>query len=226
MLEPGAVLDMSPLGVRAEIRQSAPEVFEVDVIGRARGLITQPHVHLHQAERHEVIEGSMRLVIEGREHLLGPGDAMEVPAGAEHTQIPGKGGGEGRVRITLRPARRIEAFFVRLTDLCETGQMNRFGFPRPVAAARLVQDFADEGHGTRPPLSVQKPLAAAILKLAARSDGEYVFVDEWDVAAAREDVFAALADARSYPDWWRPVYLDVASDGAPHVGSVSHQHFK
>ena len=38
---------------------------------------------------------------------------------------------------------------------------------------------------------------------------EYVFVDEWDVAAPREAVFEAIADARSYPTWWKPVYLDV-----------------
>ena len=54
----------------------------------------------------------------------------------------------------------------------------------------------------------------------------YVFVDEWDVAAPREAVFAALSDARSYPVWWKPVYLDVEADGEPAVGKVSRQHFK
>jgi uncharacterized protein YndB with AHSA1/START domain len=55
---------------------------------------------------------------------------------------------------------------------------------------------------------------------------EYVFIDEWDVDAPHEAVFDALADARTYPDWWRPVYLAVSSDGAPAVGRVSHQEFK
>jgi uncharacterized protein YndB with AHSA1/START domain len=41
---------------------------------------------------------------------------------------------------------------------------------------------------------------------------EYVFVDEWDVAAPPQDVYAALVDARTYPDWWRPVYLSVEGD--------------
>ena len=57
--------------------------------------------------------------------------------------------------------------------------------------------------------------------------GEYVFIDEWDVAAPQEAVFDALADARSYPRWWRPVYIGVeADDGPPAVGKVSRQHFK
>jgi uncharacterized protein YndB with AHSA1/START domain len=58
------------------------------------------------------------------------------------------------------------------------------------------------------------------------SKPEYVFVDEWDVAAPREAVFAVLADARTYPQWWRPVYLDVEAEGEPALGKVSRQHFK
>jgi uncharacterized protein YndB with AHSA1/START domain len=38
---------------------------------------------------------------------------------------------------------------------------------------------------------------------------EYVFVDEWDVDAPQEVVFDALADARTYPAWWTPVYTSV-----------------
>jgi uncharacterized protein YndB with AHSA1/START domain len=55
---------------------------------------------------------------------------------------------------------------------------------------------------------------------------EYVFVDEWHVAAPPEAVFDALADAATYPDWWRPVYLDVEVDGPPELGRTSRQHFK
>jgi uncharacterized protein YndB with AHSA1/START domain len=55
---------------------------------------------------------------------------------------------------------------------------------------------------------------------------DYVFLDEWDVDAPAEAVFEALADARTYPDWWRPVYIAVEADGPPEVGRVSQQHFK
>ena len=55
---------------------------------------------------------------------------------------------------------------------------------------------------------------------------EYVFIDEWDVDAPREAAFEALADASSYPRWWKPVYIDVQTDGPPEVGRTSQQHFK
>jgi uncharacterized protein YndB with AHSA1/START domain len=41
---------------------------------------------------------------------------------------------------------------------------------------------------------------------------EYVFVDEWEVDAPLEAVYDALVDARTYPEWWKPVYLRVEGD--------------
>ncbi len=50
---------------------------------------------------------------------------------------------------------------------------------------------------------------------------EYAFVDEWDVDAPREAVYDVLADARTYPEWWQPVYLSVEGDE-----NVTRHHFK
>jgi uncharacterized protein YndB with AHSA1/START domain len=55
---------------------------------------------------------------------------------------------------------------------------------------------------------------------------EYVFIDEWDVDAPQEAVFDALADVRTYPEWWKPVYIEVEADGPPQPGCVSKQEFK
>ncbi len=226
-IEPGAVLDVGALGVTLEIRETAAStggaLVEFDVVGRARGFLSQAHVHESQSERHEVISGSMRLVVGGRTHVLGPGEAMEVPAGASHRQLPGDGDGIGRVRVQLRPAGRTEAFLERLATLSAAGAFNRWGFPGPMTAARLIADFGDEGHASWPPVRVQRAFARLLLRPAQ----EYRFVDEWVVAAPREAVFAALSDAASYPEWWKPVYLDVSTGGVPPaVGTRSRQHFK
>jgi len=55
---------------------------------------------------------------------------------------------------------------------------------------------------------------------------DYVFIDEWDVDAPQEAVFDALADAGTYPEWWRPVYIAVEVDGPPAQGRVSVHEFK
>jgi uncharacterized protein YndB with AHSA1/START domain len=55
---------------------------------------------------------------------------------------------------------------------------------------------------------------------------EYVFIDEWNVDAPLDAVYNALADARTYPDWWKPVYIAVEGDRAPEVGATTKQEFK
>jgi uncharacterized protein YndB with AHSA1/START domain/quercetin dioxygenase-like cupin family protein len=222
----GTVLHLPTLGVVIELRRTAEEtggeLVEFDVVGRARGFLAQPHVHVVQSERHEVLSGTLRLVVDGHEHRLRPGQAMEVPPGATHRQLPGDEG-SGRVRVQLRPAAGTERFLARLAQLEAQRALTRSGYPKPLAAAALVRDFGDESHAARPPLAVQKALSRALLHVGSH---EYLFVDEWDVAAPREAVFDALADARSYPAWWRPVYLEVEADGEPGLGMESRQHFK
>ena len=48
---------------------------------------------------------------------------------------------------------------------------------------------------------------------------EYVFVDEWDVRAPIEEVFEAIADVRTYPSWWKPVYISAEADGPPEAAA-------
>ena len=55
---------------------------------------------------------------------------------------------------------------------------------------------------------------------------EYVFIDEWDVDAPQEAVFEALADARTYPEWWTPVYIKVEGNSGPEVEAVTKHEFK
>jgi quercetin dioxygenase-like cupin family protein/uncharacterized protein YndB with AHSA1/START domain len=220
------VLELAPLGVRVEFERTAAqtngELLEFVIAGPARGFLAQTHVHSGQTERFEVLSGELELRFDGRTHRLGPGQTLEVPAGTPHRHRGGKAP-DGRVRVQVRPAGRTDEFLVRLAQMCADGSVLPGGWPRPLAGAALVCDFADEGHAAWPPLGVQIALARGLLRAASR---EYVFVDEWDVAAPPEATFAALADGRTYPQWWRPVYLDVEAEGPPAVGQVSLQHFK
>ena len=221
-------LEMEQLGIRVEVLRTGEEtggdVFEMDVVGRPRGFFKQRHVHGSQVERIEMLSGAMKVTMNGREHVLHGGDAIDVPAGTPHTQVP-LSDGPGRIRIQVRPAGRTGEFLRELARLCAEGKVTRSGYPRPVAGARLILEFADAGHASAPPLKVQRAAAKALLAVA-RLSRPYVFVDEWDVTAPPQAVFDAIADARTYPSWWRPVYRDVQADGDPEVGVESRQHFK
>jgi uncharacterized protein YndB with AHSA1/START domain/quercetin dioxygenase-like cupin family protein len=219
------MLDIAELGIRVKVLRSAAdtggELLEVEVEGRPRGFLAQRHIHPTQTERLEMVSGSIKVGMNGREHLLNEGDWIEIPPGTPHTQAP-VGDGPGTVRIQVRPAGRTQQFLDQLSSLSRERKITRFGFPRPAAAATLILEYADTGRAASPPLGVQRAIARTIQRLAR----PYVFVDEWDVAAPPEAVFDALTDARSYPTWWKPVYIEVEADGGAEVGAESRQHFK
>ncbi len=224
-------LDIPQLGMRIVfLKRSAEtggESLQYEVVGRPRGFPAQAHVHPRQSERHEVVSGELAVKMNGTGRVLGAGESIEIPAGTAHRHYPA-GPAEGRVRVELRPALRTEALLERLADLSRSGDITGRGYLKPRAAARMILDFPDEGRAAQPPAPVQRAFARMLARPAGGAGNRraYLFVDEWDVAAPREAVFELIADARTYPDWWRPVYLDVASDGGPEVGGESRQHFK
>jgi quercetin dioxygenase-like cupin family protein/uncharacterized protein YndB with AHSA1/START domain len=225
MTDARELLQLDPFGISVEfLNAGGGELLEMEVTGRPRGFFSQRHVHPSQVERLEVISGVMKVGMNGRDHLLKAGQSIEVPAGTPHTQVP-VGDGAGQVRIQVRPAGRTREFLEYLVKLCREGKVARSGYPRPAAAAELILEFSDTGHASALPLGLQRAIARFVLTVAGASR-PYVFVDEWDVAAAPEAVFGVLSDARTYPMWWRPVYLDVESEGPVRVGSSSRQHFK
>jgi quercetin dioxygenase-like cupin family protein/uncharacterized protein YndB with AHSA1/START domain len=221
-------LEMKQLGLSVRFLRTGAEtegeLLEMEVTGRPRGFLGQRHVHSTQVERLEVVSGRLKVVMDGREHVLTEGQSIDVPAGTPHTQVP-VGDGPGIVRIQVRPAGRTQAFLERLASLCRDGKITRAGFPRPLAGAELVLEYGDTGHAAKPSLGVQRALAGMVIGIA-RPMRPYRFVDEWDVAAPPEAVFNALADTRTYPLWWRPVYVKVESAGRVEVGAESRQHFK
>lgn len=216
------------------------------------GFLAQQHLHPKQSELHEVLSGSLGIEVDGRMRVLGPGDSVLVAPGAPHRLVDR---GRCEMRVEVRPALRQEVLMETIVGLANDGKLSKRGLPRPLQLAVFAQEFEDEGYALRPPIAVQRalfrPLAAigrrrgyrgcyerysgdaararavpAPAAAPAPADGGYVFLDEWDVDAPIEAVFDAIADARTYPDWWKPVYIEIDGDGPPKVGAVSRQHFK
>jgi quercetin dioxygenase-like cupin family protein len=69
------------------------------------------HLHPNQTERFEVLDGSMRTIIDGEERTYEVGEPFEVPAGTRH-QMAAEG--PTRTRWEVRPALRTAEFFERL----------------------------------------------------------------------------------------------------------------
>ena len=240
MARAGQVLHNPATGERLKFIRTAGEtggeVLEYELEFVPRGFAVRDHLHPHQEERHEVLDGRLGIVVAGRAHELGSGDVETVPPATQH-RIFALQEEPVRARFAIRPALESEQLLETLFALAEAGKVGRRGEPNPLRLAVIFDEFRELGRPPRPSPAVQRALLAPVAALGravgyrARyaeetTRGQYVFVDEWDVDAPQAAVFDALAEARSYPEWWKPVYISAETDGPPEVGRVAQQHFK
>ena len=125
------------------------------------GHVPGMHVHPHQEERFEVLEGTMTFRLGRRKVSAGPGEVVTVPRGAAHKFA--NGGDEPAVaRVTVTPALRMEELFETACALAEEGKTTRKGMPRPVHLALFVREFRQEVHAPFPPAWMQRASLAPL----------------------------------------------------------------
>jgi mannose-6-phosphate isomerase-like protein (cupin superfamily) len=164
MTETGLTLESPAIGQAITFVRTAGDTDGAELVVEALmrpGAFMPPHVHLHQEEAFEVLEGVGTFRVGRRKILAGPGDDVFVPAGKAH-RFRNRSDGAVRIRATLRPALRTEDLFERLFRLGSEGRVNRLGAPSPLVTARLIREFRDEFfYLAGVPVALQRLLAGA-----------------------------------------------------------------
>jgi quercetin dioxygenase-like cupin family protein len=88
--------------------ETGGELLEMEAIYGGTGQYPPAHFHPSQSERFEVLEGTVRAIVDGEERTYGPGDTFEVPAGTVHQMAADP---PARLRWEVRPALRTAEFF-------------------------------------------------------------------------------------------------------------------
>lgn len=127
------------------------------------------HVHPRQETRAEIVSGSLRFVVGGKERLLGAGDDIVIPAGAPH-RFWNDGDVDAVAIQEARPALRLAEFFTTYFRLAADGELDEHGRPSLLRSAVLGPEFADEIRLVSPPWPLQR-LAYAALGPIARLRG-------------------------------------------------------
>ncbi len=91
--------------------ETAGELLEMEATYTGAGGLPPEHFHPRQEERFEVLEGAVRVVVDGAERRYAAGESFVVPAGTRHRM---GGDGHALVRWEVRPALRTAEFFERL----------------------------------------------------------------------------------------------------------------
>jgi quercetin dioxygenase-like cupin family protein len=145
------------------------ELLRMETVNPPTGVAEPTHVHPCQETRAEIVSGALRFVVDGDERLLGPGDAITIPAGEPHHFV-NDGETEAVAIQEARPALRSAEFFETYFDLARRGELDEDGKPSLLRFAVLGPAFADEIRLVAPPWPVQRA-AFALLGPVARLRG-------------------------------------------------------
>jgi quercetin dioxygenase-like cupin family protein len=127
----------------------------VETILRPDGFVAAPHVHPHQTERFEVLQGRVGLRVGGKEVIAGPGDTIVVPAGTPH-RFWNAGRDEARFLCEVRPALGFESLIEMMFTLAAQGRTNRKGMPNPLRLAVIAKGHFDTVRLPFPPAAIQR----------------------------------------------------------------------
>jgi quercetin dioxygenase-like cupin family protein len=143
------------------IRQSTPELLEVEVTYGPAGSPPPKHLHPSQDEHFEVLAGTINVRVGGQERTLRQGDRIDVPRNTVH-QMWNAAGEPARVLWQTRPAGRTEQWFAAIDDLHRTGRVGRNGMPGPLAFAALLDEYSDVFRLAAGPAPVMRGLVAVL----------------------------------------------------------------
>jgi mannose-6-phosphate isomerase-like protein (cupin superfamily) len=162
--KPGLTLESPKIGQTITFVRTGRDTDGAELVVEALmrpGAFMPPHVHLHQEERFDVLDGVGTFRIGGHELVAGAGEEVVVPANTPH-RFRNRSDADVRIRATLRPALRTEDLFERLFRLGSEGRVNRLGAPSPLETARLIREFRDEFfYLAGVPIALQRLLAGA-----------------------------------------------------------------
>lgn len=119
---------------RVRVLRRTPELLEVEATYAPEGKPPLRHYHPAQFERFAVLEGQLRLTVDGRTRVLHAGDHATIGRGRPHA-MAAAGDAGARVIWQTSPALETEAWWAGLDELSRAYE----GQPPLPAVARLLR---------------------------------------------------------------------------------------
>ncbi len=147
-----------------------PAVARFDVVlaaGGSGGGNALVHVHPLAEERFVVTSGRIKVVVDGSESLVGPGEDAIIPRGKPHYFVNAWDGNTA-FTVEFRPAQQHLLFFANFARLTAEHPewFTSKGDPDFLLIAASLNTFKDHTYLARPPIIVQKLLFALLAPFA------------------------------------------------------------
>ena len=141
------------------------ELLRIETVNPPSPVAEPMHVHPRQVTSAQVVSGTFRFLVAGREQHVGPGETITIPAGMPH-RFWNDGNADAVAIQEARPALRLSEFFETYFRLAEQGQLDDHGRPSLLRSALLGPEFADEIRLVTPPWPIQRAAYALLAPIA------------------------------------------------------------
>ena len=159
MIRTGDILDNPITGETIRFVKAAADTggayVLIDVLVEPSGFVAAPHVHPHQTEVFEILEGEITFKADGNTFAAGAGEVVTVTPGMSH-KFWNAGDTAARFRCEVRPALQFEQLIETMFTLAQDGKTNRKGMPNPFRLAVIARAHFDDVRLPFPPAWLQK----------------------------------------------------------------------
>jgi len=167
MARAGDVIENPVTGERIIFRKTAAdtngELLQFELFFKPRALVPFEHVHPHQEERVQVVAGTVRFRLGGKEDGLAAGESVVLPAGIPHT-LCNAGDDEAHLLVEARPGMKLETTLETIFGLARDGKVNEKGLPNLLQGAVLARE--SQTFLARPPVALQRAVLAVLAPIA------------------------------------------------------------
>lgn len=127
----------------------------IELVAAPGAVVAAAHLHPHQTETFEVVEGLIGFKAGGTESVATAGDMIVVAPGESHTWW-NAGDTDAVFRCEVRPALQFERLIETMFALANDGKTNRKGMPNPLRLAVIANAHFDDVRLPFPPAWMQK----------------------------------------------------------------------
>jgi mannose-6-phosphate isomerase-like protein (cupin superfamily) len=136
-------------------RDTGGDAVVVECTVQPHGFVAAAHVHPHQSEHFQILEGTVAFKL-GRETVEArAGESVLVEAGTPH-KFWNAGDEPARFLAVVRPALKFEELIETMFSLAADGKTNRKGMPNPLRLAVIAKAHFDDVRLPFPPAFVQR----------------------------------------------------------------------
>lgn len=151
-------------------RLDDPDVAKFDVVleeGGSGGGNALVHVHPGADEHFTVRTGRIKVVVDGQERIVGPGECAIVPRGRPH-YFANASEGNSEITVEFRPAQQHLRFFANFASIADKhpGWFSAAGDPNFLLVALKFDTYRDHLYLAGIPAIVQKVLFAVLAPVA------------------------------------------------------------